>query len=70
MENLGDMVTETVEIDLTIKCAFEWDSAQHKEVEPNGGHICLRDPDHDGFHGCGICGVIYIRRRDDTISFP
>lgn len=44
------------------RCLFGWNG------DSTGcDHTCLNENNHDGFHACGYCGVIYIVKRKNSI---
>lgn len=49
------------------ECEFQWSECDLlMKAFPDDGvitHMCRRDKDHDGLHGCGDCGVVYLKRR-------
>lgn len=67
------MATERAIEESTSECGFEWGTctAVHDPQQPTRHffHLCVInvadvDKGHEGLHGCGDCGVVYLKRRD------
>lgn len=49
------------------ECEFEWGNCLVLEAEgyQPATHMCRSSKKaHDGLHGCGDCGVVYLKRRE------